>query len=113
METTKDMDNYDEFIEPDKIFDQIFSFKNEKTDFEDKIIKRVEELLEDKNKKILELEEKVDKIINFNKEIIKNKEIEIANLKHNFDEFKIISNKKFESIQQANSQKNNIYDGNI
>jgi hypothetical protein len=66
----------------------------------------VEQLLEDKNKKIPELEQKIDKIINFNEEIIKNKELEISNLKKNFDEFKKISDKKFELIKKQTDWQN-------
>lgn len=88
----KDNDDYDEIIEPDILFDQIFAL-NSNLAFEDKIMKRVEQMLEEKNKKILELEEKIDKIINFNEEIIKNKELEISRLKENFDEFKKMSDK--------------------
>ncbi len=56
--STKDIDDYDEIIEPDIMFDQIISY-NMNSVFEDKIMKRVEKLLEEKNKKISELEDEV------------------------------------------------------
>jgi len=106
METsTKDIDDYDEIIEPDIMFDHIISY-NMNSVFEDKIMKKVEQLLEEKNKKILELEQKIDKIINFNEEIIKNKELEISNLKKNFDDFKTISDKNFELIKKKTHLQN-------
>lgn len=103
--STKDIDDYGEIIEPDIMFDHIISY-NMNSAFEDKIMKKVEELLEEKNKKISELEEKIDKIINFNEEIIKNKELEISNLKKNFDEFKKISDKNFELIKKQTEWQN-------
>jgi len=106
METsTKDIDDYDEIIEPDIMFDHIISY-NMNSVFEDKIMKKVEQLLEEKNKKILELEQKIYKIINFNEEIIKNKELEISNLKKNFDDFKTISDKNFELIKKKTHLQN-------
>jgi hypothetical protein len=106
METSaKQFDDCDEIIEPDIIFDHILSYNINST-FENKIMKKVEQLLEDKNKKISELEVKIDKIINFNEEIIRNKELEISNLKTNFDEFKKISNKNFELIKKQTDWQN-------
>lgn len=58
METSINDNDCDEIIEPDILFDQIFSY-NMNLAFEDKIMKRVEQLLEDKNRKISELEEEV------------------------------------------------------
>ena len=108
METSINDNEDDEIIEPDIMFDHIISNSINST-IENKIMSKVEKLLEEKNKKILELEEKIDKIINFNEEIIKNKELEISNLKKNFDEFKKISNKNFELIKkQADWQNGHI-----
>jgi len=96
---TYDEDTDDEMLEPDVTFSQTVSL-NANISFENKIMRKVEEMLEDKNKKILELEKKIDKIITFNEEIIKNKELEIMNLKKNFDEFKKISDKNFELVMK-------------
>lgn len=103
--SNKDIDDYDEIIEPDIMFDHIISY-NMNSVFEDKIMKRVEQLLEEKNKKIAELEDKVDKIIKFNEEIIKNKELEISKLKENFEELKQTSHKNFELIKKQTDWQN-------
>ena len=82
----------DEMIDPDILFDQIFAL-NSNTALEDKIIKRVEQMLTAKNTKIVELEEKIDKLIHFNEEIIRTKEIEISILKDNLNELKKLAKK--------------------
>jgi len=105
METSINDNEDDEIIEPDIMFNHIISY-NMNSVFENKIMKKVEQMLEEKNKKITELEQKIDKIINFNEEIIKNKELEINNLKKNFDEFKKISDKNFELIKKQTDWQN-------
>jgi len=74
METSeKESDNYDEIVEPDSMFDGMLCNMN--LDFEEKIMNNVEKLLEEKNRKIEELEgevlvmrtheEKLKKVINY------------------------------------------------
>lgn len=92
-----DNGNDNDFIEPDSIFDRTFSLN---LDLENKIMKKVEKMLEDNNNKIIELEDKFDKFSNSYQEIIKNKEMELNELKNKFDEFKIISDSNFELIKK-------------
>jgi len=59
METlAEDIHNNDDFIEPDIMFDHIMPY-NSNSKFEDKIMIKVEKLLEEKDKKITELEKEI------------------------------------------------------
>lgn len=92
METSlRDMDEDDEIIEPDIIFDRIISY-NMNSSLENKIMNRVEKLLDEKDEKLYELTKKLEYMNNNYEDMMK------QNL-HLFDRYeKLISNLNNEVI---------------